>query len=953
MQSTSGIFESWPWLGVLLPFFATLVSARADENAVAAAGLTASRLRCEYLTNPLGIDEKRPRLSWIVQSSQRGQRQTAYQVLVASSDSVLGGSRGDHWDTGKVASDETTGLIYDGSPLRSHERCYWKVLVWDKDDKPSGWSGPAFWSMGLLHPAEWKAEWIGYDRERRIQKYDAPFEGAKWIWFDNDPPLKAPKGHRLFVSEWTLPREEKIEKAELLIAGDDVYKFVINEQLVAEGVGWNYPKLVDVTKHLKSGASNHLRAEVENTSEGPAGLLAKVIVTTAAGKTLTHVSDGSWKGLGSAGANWHNRAMDLTTMAAARVLGNYGMSPWGTMQLEQLFLPPTPYLRTTFRAAKPVRQATLYATALGLCDLYLNGKRITEDRFNPGWTDYSKRVYYRAYDVTPMVAAGDNALGAILADGWYSGFIGWRHVRNHYGRNPRFRAQLHVDYADGTSAVVATGPAWKAHTGPIRQADFLMGETYDARLALDGWNKPGFDDSKWDKVDAGAELKPVVQHHPGPPVRAIGEFSPMKITEPKPGSYVLDLGQNLAGIVRLQVSGRAGQKITLRFAERLNPDGTIYTANLREARCVDTYICRGGGVEVWEPRFTFHGFQYIEINGLTHWPEYHTASAVALSSDTPVVGAFACSDPILNRLHKNIYWTQRSNFIDIPTDCPQRDERLGWTGDAQVYLRAATLNTDVQAFFSKWLVDLDDGQRADGQFPMVAPVKVAEADGGPAWADAGGICPWTIYAVYGDRRLLERHYAAMTRFIAFCQKRSTPELLPPAKYHCFGDWLCIKADTPKDVICTAYFAYSTKLTATAAEVLGKSEDAAKYRQLFERIKASFNRAYVSEEGRIKGDTQTGYVLALAFDLLDADRQKLAAQHLVENIEARGGHLSTGFIGTKDLMLAMSGSAGTTLPTASCTTTPSLRGASRSSTAPRASGSAGTAGRRRRDFKIRG
>ena len=369
--------------------------------------------------------------------------------------------------------------------------------------------------------------------------------------------------------------------------------------------------------------------------------------------------------------------------------------------------------------------------------------------------------------------------------------------------------------------------------------------------------------------------------------------------------YVLDLGQNFAGVPRLKIHGEPGQRVTLRFAERLSPDGTIYTTNLRSARCIDTYICDGKGEETWSPRFTFHGFQYVEITGLKSPPTVGTVTGVALSSDTPIVGRFECSDTMLNKLHGNGYWTQRANFIDIPTDCPQRDERLGWTGDAQVYIRTATLNCDVQAFFNKWLVDLVDGQRPDGQFPMVAPVKVAGDDGGPAWADAGVICPRTIYQVYGDRRLLERQYPSMLKFVEFCRKRSTPELLPPTRYHCFGDWLSIGADTPKDVIFTAYFALSTKLTAEAAEVLGKTEDASRLHNLYRKIKAAFNNAYVSGDGRIKGDTQACYVLALAVDLVDGERARQAARYLVEDIEKHNNHLSTGFIGTKDLMLVLS------------------------------------------------
>jgi alpha-L-rhamnosidase len=310
-------------------------------------------------------------------------------------------------------------------------------------------------------------------------------------------------------------------------------------------------------------------------------------------------------------------------------------------------------------------------------------------------------------------------------------------------------------------------------------------------------------------------------------------------------------------------------------------------------------------VETWQPRFTFHGFQYVEVTGLKEKPAEDAITGVAISSDTPVVGTFTSSDPMLTKLHQNIYWTQRANFIDIPTDCPQRDERLGWTGDAQVYCRTATLNTDVEAFFTKWLVDLQDGQRADGQFPMVAPVKVAGDDGGPAWADAGVICPWTIYELYNDRRILERHYDSMVKFVEFCRKRSTPELLPPKQYHCFGDWLNINADTPKDVIYMAYFAKSTRIVARAAEVLGKADDAKKYNELFEKIKAAFNQRYVDLEGKIEGDTQACYALAIASDLLPPERQKQAAARLVAEIQKRQWHLSTGFVGTRDLMAALS------------------------------------------------
>ena len=720
------------------------------------AALNPVALRCEYRVAPMGVDEVHPRLSWQVTSSERGARQQAYQILVASSPALLDQNQGDLWDSGKVQSHETIGAAYAGKPLTSQQHCFWKVCVWNQAGGAT-WSAPTEWSMGLLKTDDWKAAWIGFDEER--------------LKILNPPPAAA--------------ETNKDEK----------------------------PKI-------------------------------------------------------------------------------------------PILLPPASFLRTSFTAGKPIARATLYASALGLVEPRLNGQSVSEDYFAPGWTDYTKRVYYRTYDVTKLVRPGENALGAILADGWYSGYVGYGKKRNHYGKLPRVRMQLQLDYTDGSSEVVVTGPDWKAATGPILEADFLMGETYDAQQELTGWDEPAFKDDSWKPVVTGSAIQPLMQTHPGEPVRVIQEFKAKAITEPTPGVYIFNLGQNFAGVPRLTIAGEPGQKITLRFCERLNPDGTAYTTNLRKARATDTYICKGTGTEVWTPHFTFHGFQYIEITGLKTPPTENTVVGLAISSDTPVAGSFNCSNPMLNQLHNNVYWTQRANFIDIPTDCPQRDERLGWTGDAQVYVRTATLNTDVQAFFTKWLVDLTDAQRADGQFPMVAPLKVAGGDGGPAWADAGVICPWTIYAAYGDKQILERHYAAMTKFISFCEHRCKPGLLPPDQFHCFGDWLSIKAETPHEVIYTAYFAYSTKLTAQTAEVLGKTAEAAKYNKLFKRIKAAFNQAYVTADGRIKGDTQAGYVLALQFDLVDGERAQLAAKHLVADIEKRDWHLSTGFIGTKDLMLVL-------------------------------------------------
>ena len=882
----------------------TILAVWADSSSRAVAALTPDFLRCEYRVDPLGLDEVAPRLSWEVKSGDRGQRQVAYRVLVAGSEAALARDTGDFWDSGQVASGDTTAIVYHGRALASGEVCHWKVRVWDEKGRSSGWSKPAVWSMGLLDQNDWRGQWIGYDKMRQAASVTAPFVGAKWIWFAGDTFPDFPKGRREFMSELDVPAGEKINKAELLVAADTRVWFDLNGQAVAmsHSSSKGNARLVDVTSLMHPG-SNIVRVEVENAQTGPAGLIAQLTVTAAGGNTYTLVTDDKWRATDKGGENWHIRPIGATEWPAAQVIGPPGVQPWGELKYTPLLLPPPPYLRTVFNVTKKIQHATLYATALGVVDFHLNGKQVSEDRFTPGWTDYTKRVHYRAYDVTPLVRPGSNALGAILADGWYSGYIGWGQIRDHYGKKPRLRAQLQIDYDDGSSEVIATGPDWKASTGPTTSADFLMGESYDARLAQN-WSEPGFDDHAWDAVVTGAEMEPVIQAHPGPPVREFAEIEPKSIKEPQPHVYVFDMGQNFAGVARLKINGQPGQQITLRFAERLKPDGGVYTVNLRGAIATDTYICCGKGTEVWEPRFTYHGFQYVEVTGLKQAPSKDMITGLALSSATTDAGKFVCSDPMLNRLAKNIYWTQRANFIDIPTDCPQRDERLGWMGDAQVYIRAATMNEDVEAFFTKWLVDVEDGQRKDGEFPMVAPVKIAGDDGGPAWADAGVICPWTVYDVYGDTRILEKHYASMARFIDFCKNRSTPDLLPPREYHCFGDWLNIKDETPHNVICTAYFGYCTKLMARIAAALGKTEDAQKYNELFNGIKAAFNRAYVKADGRIEGNTQTDYVLALAFDLLDGERRKQAAQYLVDNIKNRGWHLSTGFIGTKSLMLVL-------------------------------------------------
>jgi alpha-L-rhamnosidase len=692
------------------------------------------RLRCEYLENPLGLDVREPRLSWQIEDPRRGARQTAYQVLVAGSLTSLNDGKGDLWDSGQVASDQSIHIRYAGAPLPSRQRCYWKVRTWDVQCQPSAWSAPQWWEMGLLERSDWKAEWIGSS----------------------------------------------------IIGG---------------------PR------------------------------------TTA----------------------------------------------------------PAPFVRKEFRLGRSITSARLYVTALGLYEVQINGQRVGDDVFTPGRTEYRKRVPYQVYDVTSLLRTGDNAIGAILGDGWYCGHV-HSDPRQYYGDRPRFLAQLVVQNSDGSGNTIVTDGSWKTSPGPILSNDLLMGEHYDARLEMPGWSEPGFDEKQWLPVrlfkDPGIERVAMRM----PTVRRTQELTPIGRPWRIKRSWIFDLGQNMVGRVRLKVRGKPGQTITLRHAEMLDKDRKLYTEALRSALATDHYTLKSDQEEVYEPRFTFHGFRYVEVKGLpiSVEPDADVVTGIVLHSDIPPTGTFECSDPMINQLQSNILWSQKGNFLEIPTDCPQRDERLGWTGDAQVFNRTAAFNMDVAAFFTKWLQDMADAQYEDGGIPSVIPFCPSiPKEGGPAWSDAAVICPWTLYLCYGDRRILEERYDMMTRFMGFLQA-SCPDHIRADdrwKWQGYGDWLSNNADTPKELIGTAFYAHCADLMSRIAGIIGRQEDARTYRRLFAEVRKAWQDRYITPRGLIIGQTQTAYVLALHFDLLPQELRQGMVEALVRNIEAREMHLSTGFVGT--------------------------------------------------------
>lgn len=707
-----------------------------------------THLRCEYLIDPLGIDERQPRLSWLLNSGRRGARQIAWRVRVATTPEAAGADDADLWDSGRIEGAETAQIGYAGAPLTSRLECFWTVEIWDETGAAVR-SAVARWTMGLLAPEDWSAKWIAADPEIVKRDPDA-IEGT----------LTEPGTPAVFVKE-----------------------VAVNEA---------------------------------------------------------------------------------------------------------------------------IRRATVYASARGLFELRIDGRRVGDDLFAPEWTDYFKRIHYRTYDVTGLLATGANRVEATLGDGWWSGYVGWQEQRGRYGSlENSLLVQLEIEYAGGRRETIVSDGSWNCATGPILCSDFMMGEVCDARRRAENFLPA--------REVAAPGVSLVAQR--SEPVRICHTLEPVTVNEIRPGIFIYDLGQNITGWARLRVRAAAGTRIQLRFGERLSPDGTLYTENLRRAKTTDVYICRGEGVETWEPKFTFHGFQYVELTGLPDAPGPCAVTGCAIHSATPDAGSFECSHAGVNRLWLNGLWSQRDNFLTVPTDCPQRDERLGWMGDAQVFLRTATCNADVAAFFTKWMIDVEDAQTPEGIFPDVAPripeainfVGLDDLCGAAGWADAGVIVPWTIWRVYGDRRIVEKHFGAMAAWLGYLERTNPDGLRTRDLRNNYGDWLCIPSDTTfrthspmKNLLATAYWADDAAKLAKMARAIGREMEAARFEVMAARVRKAFQNEFIRADGSMTVDTQTAYLLALAFDLMPAELRAAATEKLVANIRELGWHLSTGFIGISHL-----------------------------------------------------
>jgi alpha-L-rhamnosidase len=612
---------------------------------------------------------------------------------------------------------------------------------------------------------------------------------------------------------------------------------------------------------------------------------------------------------------WDNRGKSTKWSETAYwEMGLLSQSDWKAKWIEMpgdtLRYSPSPHFRKDFKVDRKISSARIYATSHGFYELHLNGKKVGDQVLTPGWTSYSKRLQYQVYDVTGMIQAGNNAIGAVLGDGWYRGTLprGWANFGNKLG----VLLQLHVVFTDGTEMTIATDGSWKAsNDGAIRMNDIYNGETYDATRKLTGWDMSGYNDKSWISVNTADYNNGNLIASEGAPVRKIQEIKPVKIFKTPSGKLVVDMGQNMVGWLRLKVNGPKGTVVKLRHAEVMDKYGEFYTTNLRAAKCELNYTLAGTGEEIYEPRFTFMGFRFVEVTGFPGELTTDNLTGIVVHSDMQVTGSFECSNPLLNQLQHNIQWGQKSNFVDVPTDCPQRDERLGWTGDAQAFCRTAAYNLDVSAFFTKWLKDVATDQRPGGEVPDVIPDVLNPQSStsikpSAGWGDVAVITPWTMYLVYGDKRLLRTQYPSMKAWVDYIKKQSGNDYIwrEGSKY---GDWLFYHPPvnnhpepdgyTEHDFIATAYYAYSTSILVAAAKELGNTEDELQYGAIFNKIKEVFINEYVTKAGRVGTNSQTSYVLALMFNLLPDNLRAKSAGFLVDDIKSRHNHISTGFLGT--------------------------------------------------------
>jgi alpha-L-rhamnosidase len=875
------------------------------------AAVFVGELRCEHLENPQGIDAAQPRLSWQLASDERGVKQGAYQILVASSAAKLKSGEGDLWDSGKIISDESILVAYAGQPLASREECFWKVRVWDENGKISAWSKPALWTMGVLNPADWDAaKWIGRDDADTTNN----LSGTSWIWSED---ANAPTNY--FRRVITIPADKKIKRAVFEYTGDNecrgwIGQFDLGARNNFKTVKWN-----DISTRLESGKTYvfGLTGRHDEKNGNAAAVIAKLTIEFADGETLVIPTDEKWKVSATADADWNAADFDESKWMASKILGPAEMQPWGNPRSAESRRQPARYLRKEFSVEKKISRATVSFSGLGLSELYLNGKKIGDAVLSPAFAQYDKREFYVTYDVTKNLSRGANALGVILGNGrfyadrskTYAGTVnfGW----------PKLILNLRIEFTDGTTSEIVSDGSWKITTdGPILANNDYDGEEYDARKEFSGWDKSGFDDSKWSAAQIVSAPGGAISAQMQEPIRVTETLKPISVKEIKPGVFIYDMGQNMVGWCRIHVSGAAGMQITLRHAETLNADGALYMANLRGAEVTDIYTLKGDGAEMWEPRFTTHGFRFVEVTGFSGKPDLNSIEGRVVNDDLPTAGNFLCSNDLINRIYTNIVWGTRGNYRSIPTDCPQRDERQGWLGDRSEECKGESYLFDISALYAKWRQDMGDAQRAIGSIPDVAPAYWPIYTDNVTWPSSAIIIPSALERQFGDSASIGKNYDGAKLWMNHMLTYATDNIISKDNY---GDW-CVPPEeaklihskdparqTDKALLATSYFYYDLCLMEKHAKSLGKTDDAARWKKLAEDFKTAFNNKFLDrKKGQYSNGTQTSCVLPLAFGLVPDDMHAKIFAHLVDKIENdTHGHIGTGLIGGQYLNRVLS------------------------------------------------
>jgi alpha-L-rhamnosidase len=873
----------------------------------AAAHAAPVHLRTNALENPLGIDTPHPIFSWQSDATTPNWIQSAYEILVATDAKNLRPNKTDAWDSGRIASSESVNVTYAGAAIKPQQRYVWQVRTWD-DKGNQTTSVPAWFETGLMNPADWKAQWITPKEPVTEQELNA----IRWIWLTNSDALHVPSATPAhFLYHLHLDAKPNAASLHILARGSFIAR--VNGQITGHHDEWGAFDREEIASLLRPGDNDievdviSHRADAPSTTS-PSAFAASIHITHADGKQERIVTNEQWQTRSTPDGAWQS----------AQTIGPLSQ-PFGIGTDRQQAIPgperittDASLLRKNFSIDSPVRTARLSITALGAYQAFLNGKSVAPDTLlAPGWTDFHKRVLYQTYDVTSLLSHGANTLGVMLGGGWYSSPLTWTGFRYTPGPN-LLRAQLDLTLANGTHQSIVTDPTWLTAPAPITFSEIYGGESYDARLEQHGWSEPRFDAAHWTPAFPATppDSSMTVTAQPDLLINTTITLHPIGL-DPSSAAHpaIYDMGQNMVGNVRIHVRGPRGTVVRLRYAERLNPDGSIYTENLRNADATDTYALSGDGDEAWTPAFTFHGFRYVELSYLGTTPPtpptLATIEGLVFNSlpAKPSVRLTSSSET-LNKMNELGAWGQRGNFVSIPTDCPQRDERLGWMGDAGVFWRTGTYNFDIDAFTHKFMLDVTDAQTPAGAFTDVSPNILGPNPGAPGWGDAGVFIPHAAWLQYGDTTIVERSWPAMNRWMDFILSNNPDYIRRNALGNNYADWLAPDQNTPKTLIDTAYWALIVREMVEMATALHRTADAEKYQQQYDRITAAYRTAFVKQDGSVEGNTQTGYLATLFTGIAQSDLRAKMVDRLAKNIEAHGDHLTTGFLGTPFLMFVL-------------------------------------------------